>query len=154
MRLIGCSRLNDAAIDLVCEHMRFLQVLELSTNPLVTNSALATIGGSLNQLEYLSLDRCASITNEGLRSLNGLLNLQVLTLRWCSLLTDEGLLDILKLKRLRFLSLAGCKGFTTNGLQTLTAMKNLHKLEITNISNSRECKKYLSKIMPNCCILN
>ncbi|VDL20198.1 unnamed protein product [Hymenolepis diminuta] len=107
LRLIGCSRLNDAAIDLVCEHMRFLQVLEISANPLVTSAALATIGGSLSQLEYLSLDRCILITNEGLRSLEGLSNLQILTLRWCSLLTDEGLLDILKLRRLTFLSLAG-----------------------------------------------
>ncbi|KAM3183934.1 hypothetical protein ACTXT7_009364 [Hymenolepis weldensis] len=111
LRLIGCSRLNDAAIDLVCEHMRFLQVLEISANPLVTSAALATIGGSLSQLEYLSLDRCILITNEGLRSLEGLSNLQILTLRWCSLLTDEGLLDILKLRRLRFLSLAVATSF-------------------------------------------
>lgn len=57
LRLIGCSRLNDAAVDLVCQHLRYLQVLEISDNPLITDAALVSIGGSLGQLEYLSLDK-------------------------------------------------------------------------------------------------
>ncbi|KAL5968372.1 F-box/LRR-repeat protein 16 [Taenia solium] len=57
LRLTGCSRINDAAVDLICEHMPYLQVMEISANPIITDAALATIGESLEQLEQLSLDR-------------------------------------------------------------------------------------------------
>lgn len=48
----------------------------------------------------------------------------------------------------------GCKGFTTSGLQILASIKDLHKLEVTNVKNSRESKACLSKIMPDCSFLD
>ena len=57
LRLTGCPRINDAAVALICEHMRYLQIFEISCNPGITNAALVSIGGALQQLEQLSLDR-------------------------------------------------------------------------------------------------
>ncbi|CUT99673.1 Leucine rich repeat cysteine containing subtype [Echinococcus multilocularis] len=154
LRLIGCSRIDDAAVDLICEHMRYLQVLEISTNPIITDAALATIGELLEQLEQLSLDRCKEITNKGIKALGTLLNLQILTLRWCSAMTDECLPHLATLARLRFLSLAGCKALTVKGLLNLTSMKNLQKLEITNTNKVDQNKLCLEQHMPNCSILD
>ncbi|KAL5103333.1 F-box/LRR-repeat protein 16 [Taenia crassiceps] len=146
LRLTGCSRINDAAVDLICEHMRYLQVLEISANPIITDAALATIGESLEQLEQLSLDRCKEITNDGVRALGTLLNLQILTVRWCSALTNECLPHLVTLNRLRFLSLAGCKALTIEGLLNLAFMKNLQKLEITNTGNVHQSKSQPNRL--------
>ena len=57
LRLTGCSRINDAAVALICEYMRYLEILEISSNSAISDTALTSIGRGLQQLVQLSLDR-------------------------------------------------------------------------------------------------
>lgn len=97
------------------------------------------------------MSQCDLITDDGLKALENLEELEELSFGWCRLLSDEGV-DILtsqygRSQRLRVLSLARCP-ITDDGVEFLSRLQSLEELDINGCSDvgSHALGRALSKM--------
>jgi hypothetical protein len=69
----------------------------------------------------LSLCWCPGLTDDSVKALAGLADLEELDLSFCGNLTEAGLLEILQLRWLRSLNLCGCIQLTDKAVEGLRA---------------------------------
>jgi tetratricopeptide (TPR) repeat protein len=119
------------ATDAVLAHLAKLTTLQdlAVTNCNVTDAGLETLAG-FAKLEALSLLACKQISDDGLKHLQGLKNLQELDLNSTSI-GDAGLQHLKGLARLRVLHLFNTK-VSDAGLQTIQAFTDLRELGLAN----------------------
>ncbi len=116
------ARLKDDAelLALVRELEGLTQVvyLNLSENRSVTDDGLKKVT-ALKNLQYLNLSSC-DLSNKGLAYLESFPRLIWLDLSFCNRITDPGLKFLKKLNNLQYISLQGCVKTTHGGIVRLT----------------------------------
>lgn len=174
--LIACINLTDTLFEAISNSnlASSLKRLSCSGTSISDNGFCMLLKNCIN-LEYLSLDNCNQISDNGILQLGTVLNtkLQVLNLAWCYKITDRGFTHLigvykslksvnfsklglvdtnLKLlasncsKTLTVCNLDGCKQLTEKGFKFLAACQELQELYLGNCSITDKSLKSVAKL--------
>jgi len=172
---ISCKDTRFTDDDLKClAHFPKLQSLNLASTR-ITNKGLAMLPSLAPNLNYLVINSCSQLTDNGFAPLLKLPHLQTLDLRQvaigakgvkclgkCNLLgirlggtgvSDEDLKVIAQDKKLQALSLDSCDNIKGSGFRYLTAL-GLQELDIGECKLSSGTLLAFRKAVPNCKLLN
>jgi uncharacterized protein YjbI with pentapeptide repeats len=134
VRLVLRGRLDSRSALQSLRDRKCITALHLVDQPVV-DADLKCIA-TLDHLKTLSLIR-TSITDAGMSELSVLSNLEILSLDGTAAVTDHGLKHIAELKSLKVLQLNNT-AITRAGLQHLSALDNLHTLELGGCKSLRK----------------
>ncbi|MDO4573593.1 MAG: hypothetical protein Q4D98_00095 [Planctomycetia bacterium] len=126
LSLNRCEKITDRSLEFLARHCPELRQLQLGGCPGITDDGLRQLA-TLENLESLALWKNRQITSEGWNAL--LLHSQLLELYAGNTnLSDADLSRLCVLQKLQLLSLHGCSNVTDAGLEFLDAMKALRIL--------------------------
>lgn len=128
-------------------HLKKLPELETLNVVVATDAALRNIA-ELPQLRSLFLNLCKA-TPDGLQSLKGLAQLEILGLSDSNQINDSHLTVVSELRSLKQLHLSNT-AVTDKGVQTLTVLTNLEKLSLPKTSVTPAAVALLKKSLPKC----
>lgn len=160
LHLRACDQLTNTGISSFVKYQNTLVELDLSLSLRLTDPSLLEICRSLTQLKTLKLRRCRAITNQSIKEIRLLKNLECLDLSECDAITSVGFIEgvvnepndrlkelhvsalnicelaVIKiaesLKNLLLLDLSFCRNAVTNlGIQMI--FKHLTKLKTLNL---------------------
>jgi hypothetical protein len=96
------------------------------------------------RLSSLQLNGCVKLTDEGLKYLEQLSNLNFLNIGYCGLLTDKTLKSLTHFKNLKSLNIDGCHQMTKMGLKVLAQHVNITTFSSSycNIQLVKKIKKF------------
>lgn len=120
-----------------------LRILNLRECWGTTEKGLQCLAG-LTQLRELDLQK-TGVSDEGLKHLEKLTNLQSLSFYWDLGITDKGLRHLQGLTALRHLDLSSCSEVTGAGLTHLSNLRNLHYLNLSDTKISDDDLIHLQK---------
>lgn len=88
---------------------------------------------------------CSDVTDDTLRRIAELSNLQTLDMGKCGQVTDEGVIALAAMSKLAVLHMYDCNGISNRGLSTLSRMVSLVSLDISGcrISDEGVCCMHL-----------
>jgi hypothetical protein len=111
----ACPEITKSVFQQICKQWKHLEVLDISSCMHLRDSALE----SLQELKLLRELNISSlqITNEGVKNLQYLSNLEKLDLSYLKLLTDDALQYVASLPKLKVLKIRKCN-FSTTALQS------------------------------------
>ncbi len=112
--------------DLILDKIKFF---DLSCYKEITDEEIKKLS-CLQNLQKLDLSGCDKISDKSLEYILTLENLQTLDLWGCDEINDKSLESISKLENLQKLDLSGCDKISDNGLEYLSKLKNLQTLDL------------------------
>ncbi|XP_022652836.1 F-box/LRR-repeat protein 2-like isoform X2 [Varroa destructor] len=119
LKLANCRRLDDECLQLICDNLRKLEVLNLDYCLTFTDAGVSQIH-KLSGLRELTLTGAVDITDRSLNRGLGSLDMRLLQLCLASQLTDAALVSIATHHRsLELIDLSGCPQITDVGLISL-----------------------------------
>ncbi|XP_074113819.1 uncharacterized protein LOC141536850 isoform X2 [Cotesia typhae] len=127
LSLPNCSlkKIHNLTMSSKIQHLNFAKVLEIS------NDLLAFLALKYNELKYLNLSHCSSVSDHGILLLKTLRNLEVLILDEIYEVTDSALQGLVNLHELHC---QNCDRVRDPGIITL--IQTAHNLRFLNIFNT------------------
>lgn len=160
IKLRSCDQLTNAGISKFFQNQKNLHVLDLSQSVRFTDPSLLDVCHTLINLKVLKLRRCRAITDQSIKNIRLLTNLECLDISECDAITSKGFiegianeshvqlvelyvsalniheLDVIKiaqsLKNLRLLDLSFCK-YAVTDLAVQMIFKHLIKLRTLSL---------------------
>ncbi|KAA8497598.1 F-box/LRR-repeat protein 4 [Porphyridium purpureum] len=155
----GCGLVDAMCIRAIAEHCAQLRELQLNDCATLLNDSLLPLGLLSDSLETLSLERCAGVSNSGMRTVCQLKRLKALSLAFTSV-GDAGVALVCQLRCLKLLNVKGLAGISISGARSIANCLLL--LENLNLSGCRNlcdaaCLVALKRLkrlsLHNCCEL-
>lgn len=119
-----CPEITKSVLQQICKQWRFLEILDISNCMYLNDSALKSLK-ELRLLRELNISSL-NITNESIKHLQDLLNLEKLDLSYLRFLTDDALQYISRLPKLRVLKIRKCN-FSSTALKKLPTHISIEK---------------------------
>lgn len=127
-----------------------LEKIDFEANKRITDSGLAKI--TTPKLKYLNIGDTA-VTDDGLKALLKLPNLDNLHVGNSDLITNEGIKTLAKIPKLKRLTIRRSK-VTDGGLLVLLAAPNLVELSVPGLKVSESIRAKFANELPNCRIIS
>ncbi|OQR77114.1 F-box/LRR-repeat protein 20-like [Tropilaelaps mercedesae] len=151
LKLINCKRLNDECLQLICNNLRKLEVLNLDHCLSVTDAGVSELY-LLTGLRELTLTGAMYITDRSLDRGVGSLDMRVLSLGLANLFTDSALINIASHHpSLEFIDLSGCLQITDVGLISL--VQRVPRLRILFLRGCRSLTEHSLTVLRSYCPL-
>ena len=149
--ILKCTLVTDSGA-MTISNLSKLRLLDLSSSSslsIVTSNRISDNGlrklAVLDQLEELYLSGNNQLTGEGLSHLSRLKNLSSLDLSKSGL-TDLGLLNVAKLSNLKVLNIGDTRHISDNGIKSIVSLQRLQELDLWGTGITDNSLKEIGKL--------